>query len=242
MINAPASTRTPLQVSYDETSRVTSNALMRLFCLAAVTVLATAPLQSQSSSPVAASPAAKEKARADSVRRPYTKADIDFVSGMIHHHAQAILMSKMAPTHGAAASVRTLCARIINAQQDEIRLMQQWLVDRNQPVPEPSPVGMPMNMGGMQHEMLMPGMLTRAQIAQLDSARGPEFDLLFLRGMVQHHAGAVGMVKTLFATTGSGQDETIFKVASDINVDQTTEIARMNKMLLAIALGDPYSP
>jgi uncharacterized protein (DUF305 family) len=215
---------------------------MRLFCIAAATVLAAVPLQSQSSSPVAASPAAKAKARADSVRRPYTAADVEFVSGMIHHHAQAILMSKMAPTHGAASSVRTLCARIINAQQDEIRLMQQWLVGRSQPVPEPSPFGMSMNMGGMQHDMLMPGMLTRAQLAELDSARGPEFDVRFLRFMVQHHNGAVGMVKTLFATPGAGQDETIFKVASDINVDQTTEIARMNRMLLAIALGEPYFP
>jgi uncharacterized protein (DUF305 family) len=213
---------------------------MRLFAtLVAMTALATR-LPCQSPPPVTASPEAVARARADSVRRPYTKADIDFVSGMIHHHAQAIYMSKMAPTHGAAPSVRTLCARIINAQQDEIRLMQQWLADRRQPVPDPNPFGMPMNMGGMQHDMLMPGMLSREQLVQLDSARGPAFDLTFLRFMVQHHAGAVGMVKTLFASTGAGQDETIFKVATDINVDQATEIARMNKMLLAIALGDPY--
>lgn len=213
---------------------------MRLFAtLVAVTALSTR-LPCQSPPPVATTPAAMARAHADSIRRPYTKADIDFVSGMIHHHAQAIYMSKMAPTHGAAPSVRTLCARIINAQQDEIRLMQQWLVDRGQAVTEPNPFGMSMNMGGMQHDMLMPGMLTREELAQLDSARGPAFDLAFLRFMVQHHNGAVGMVKTLFASTGAGQDETIFKVASDINVDQTTEIARMNKMLLAIALGDPY--
>jgi uncharacterized protein (DUF305 family) len=200
-----------------------------------------AQLASQSSPPpVATTPAAMAKARADSLRRPYTKADIDFVSGMIHHHAQAILMSKMAPTHGAAPSVRTLTARIINAQQDEIRIMQQWLIDRCQPVPTPNPYGMPMNMAGMDHEMLMPGMLTRGQLAQLDSARGPEFDLLFLKGMVQHHGGAVGMVKTLFGSQGAGQDEVIFKVATDINVDQSTEIARMNRMLLAIAFGEPY--
>jgi uncharacterized protein (DUF305 family) len=211
---------------------------MRIALIAAAVLGTAQHLGAQT--PVGTSGAAMAKARADSVRRPYTKADIDFVNGMIHHHAQAILMSKMAPTHGAAASVRTLTARIINAQQDEIRIMQQWLIDRGQPVPEPNPYGMPMNMGGMNHEMLMPGMLTREQIAQLDSARGPEFDLYFLKDMVQHHTGAVGMVKTLFASPGAGQDETIFKVASDINVDQSTEIARMNRMLLAIALGEPY--
>jgi uncharacterized protein (DUF305 family) len=213
---------------------------MRLLATFVALTAAASRLPCQSPPPVTTSPAAMARARADSVRRPYTKADIDFVSGMIHHHAQAIFMSKMAPTHGAAPSVVTLCARIINAQQDEIRLMQQWLADRGQPVPEPNPFGMSMNMGGMQHEMLMPGMLTREQLAQLDSARGPAFDMTFLRFMVQHHSGAVGMVKTLFASVGAGQDETIFKVASDINVDQTTEIARMNRMLLAIALGEPY--
>lgn len=216
---------------------------MRPILIAAVAAFAAAsPLQSQGlpADSVWATPASLAKARADSVRRPYTKADIDFVSGMIHHHAQAILMSKMATTHGAAASVRILCARIINGQQDEIRIMQQWLIDRNQPVTDPNPHGMHMTMGTMHHEMLMPGMLSREQLAQLDAARGPEFDMLFLKFMVQHHNGAVGMVKTLFATAGAGQDETIFKVASDINVDQTTEIARMNRMLLAIALGEPY--
>jgi uncharacterized protein (DUF305 family) len=214
---------------------------MRLIS-AALTLALIAPgrLTSQSSPPVTTTPAAMARARADSIRRPYTKADIDFVSGMIHHHAQAILMAKMAPTHGAAPSVRTLTARIINAQQDEIRIMQQWLIDRGLPVPTPNPYGMPMDMAGMQHEMLMPGMLTRDQLAQLDSARGPQFDLLFLKGMVQHHSGAVGMVKTLFGSQGAGQDEIIFKVATDINVDQSTEIARMNRMLLAIAFGEPY--
>src|ERR1043165_4597119 len=94
-----------------------------------------ADLASQSSPPlppVTTTPAATARARADSSRRPYTRADIDFVSGMIHHHAQAILMAKMAPTHGAAPSIRTLTARIINAQQDEIRLMEQWLVARSE--------------------------------------------------------------------------------------------------------------
>ena len=171
------------------------------------------------------------KARADSATYPYTKADIDFMTGMIAHHAQAIRMSKLAPSNGASGSVLTLASRIINAQTDEIVLMQRWLSDRNQAVPNASATGMKMMMGGMEHEMLMPGMLTEEQMTQLSGARGTEFDRLFLTGMIQHHKGAVSMVKTLFDTYGAGQDELVFKFASDVNVDQTTEIARMQQML-----------
>jgi uncharacterized protein (DUF305 family) len=176
--------------------------------------------------------AAIAKARADSVRHPYTAADVQFMTGMIGHHAQAIVMSGWAPTHGAGSSVRLLCERIINAQQDEIATMQTWLRDRNEPVPQASGAGM--KMAGMDHPMLMPGMLTDAQLQQLDSAQGADFDRLFLTFMIQHHRGAVTMVKQLFSTYGAGQDETIFKFASDVNVDQTTEIARMQRMLAAL--------
>jgi uncharacterized protein (DUF305 family) len=156
---------------------------------------------------------------------------------MIHHHAQAIVMANWAPTHGASPSVRTLADRIINAQQDEIATMQHWLRDRQLPVPDATPGGMKMTMNGVEHEMLMPGMLTEAQMKELDAARGPEFDRLFLTYMIQHHRGAVSMVKQLFDTYGAGQDETVFKFASDVNVDQSTEIARMQKMLVALTLG-----
>ncbi|MDQ6831647.1 MAG: DUF305 domain-containing protein [Gemmatimonadota bacterium] len=179
------------------------------------------------------------KAKADSARYPYTVADIHFMSGMIGHHAQAILMARWAPTHGASPAVLTLCSRIINAQQDEIRLMQTWLRDRNQPVPEATATGMKMMMDGMEHEMTMPGMLTAEQLKQLDAARGTEFDRLFLIDMIQHHNGAVRMVKELFDTYGAGQDELVFKFASDVNIDQTTEIARMEKMLLTVNFGAP---
>ncbi len=180
--------------------------------------------------------AAIVKARTDSARYPYTKADVDFMSGMIHHHAQAIIMAKMAPTHGAGPSVRTLCDRIINAQQDEITAMQRWLRDRNQVVPEATAGPMTMVMDGMEHEMLMPGMLSEAQMKQLDEARGFGFDRLFLTGMIQHHKGAVSMVDGLFKTYGAGQDELTFKFASDVQVDQRTEIARMERMLIMMEL------
>ncbi len=181
--------------------------------------------------------AAIAKARADSARYPYIAADVQFMSGMIHHHAQAIVMARWAPTHGASSTVLTLCSRIINAQGDEIALMQQWLRDRRQVVPEATATGMKMVMEGMEHEMLMPGMLTDAQLKQLDAARGAEFDRLFLIFMIQHHTGATSMVRDLFATYGAGQDELVFKFASDVNIDQTTEIARMEKMLLNLTFG-----
>jgi len=180
--------------------------------------------------------AAIAQAQADSARRPWTAADAQFMSHMIGHHAQAIVMARMAPTHGASPSILTLAARIINAQQDEIATMQRWLRDRRQPVPDAVP-GMKMVMNGVEHVMLMPGMLTDEQMAELDRARGKEFDRLFLTYMIRHHQGATSMVSDLFGTYGAGQDETVFKFASDVNVDQTTEIERMQRMLADLVFG-----
>lgn len=185
--------------------------------------------------------AAKARARADSARLPYTAADVQFMTGMISHHSQAVVMAKMAPTHGASRAVQTLCGRIINAQNDEITLMQNWLRDRNQPVPEAKPVPMKMMMNGQEMEMLMPGMLNESQMKALDAARGIAFDTLFLRGMIQHHQGAITMVQQLFATPGAGQDEAVFKFANNVNVDQNTEIHRMQQMLLLEEIG-PRNP
>jgi uncharacterized protein (DUF305 family) len=175
---------------------------------------------------------------ADTVRGAlrYSSLDVDFMSGMIAHHAQAVAMARWAPSHGASPTVRTLCERIINAQTDEIALMQRWLGDRHQPVPAADPRGM--HMAGMDQPMLMPGMLTPEQMAQLDSARGPEFDRLFLRFMIQHHSGAVTMVNDLFAR-GAGEEETVYKFASDVYADQTTEVARMQRMLGTALFGAP---
>jgi uncharacterized protein (DUF305 family) len=174
------------------------------------------------------------RARKDSARTRFTPADVRFMTGMIHHHAQAIAMSKLAPTHGASPSVQTLAARIINAQQDEIATMQRWLRDRGQPVPELHVMGTEVMVHGADHDMHMPGMLTPEQMRALDAARGAEYDRLFLSGMIQHHRGAVTMVHDLFATDGAGQDEAVFKFASDVQVDQNTEIARMEQMLAAL--------
>jgi len=167
----------------------------------------------------------------------YTAADIHFMDGMISHHAQALVMAGWAASHGARPSVLTLATRIINAQQDEIAAMQKWLRDRHQAVPEANPHGMGMKMDGLEHEMLMAGMLTESQLKQLDQARSNEFDRLFLTFMIQHHRGAVTMVKDLFDTYGAAQDITVFKLASDVSADQTTEIERMQKMLASMIFG-----
>ena len=177
------------------------------------------------------------RARADSLRYPYTEADVHFMTGMIGHHAQAIVMSRLVPSRGASPPVMRLAERIINAQEGEIGTMQRWLGARRQPVPEARAGPMRMRMGGVEHDMMMPGMLTDAQVKQLEAARGPEFDRLFLTYMIQHHRGATAMVRDLFASNGAAQDETVFKFANDVNVDQTTEIARMEKMLAAVMFG-----
>lgn len=163
-------------------------------------------------------------------------ADVRFMTGMIHHHAQALVMSALAPSHDASPSVQTLTARITNAQTDEIALMQRWLRDRGRPSPEVEASGHMPDAG--EHSMHMPGMLTADQLDRLDRARGTEFDRLFLTFMIQHHEGAVAMVHDLFATDGAAQDEFVFKLASDIQVDQNTEVARMQRMLDAL----PHSP
>ena len=124
-----------------------------------------------------------------------------------------------------------------DAQTDEITLMSNWLRDRNQPIPDPSVPTMAMNMNGMQHTMLMPGMLSEEQMKELDAARGPDFDKLFLKYMIQHHQGALQMVNDVQSTNGAGQDEMTFKLTSDVYADQSTEIARMQKMLAQLTFG-----
>lgn len=154
------------------------------------------------------------------------------MSGMIHHHAQALVMAGWAPTHGASPSLLALCERIVVGQGDEIALIQRWLRDRHEPVPQMDSTHH--MMGGMDHAMMMPGMLTAEQLARLDGAKGPAFDRLFLTSMIEHHKGALTMVDQLFASQGAGEEEGVFRFASDVYADQSTEIDRMQRMLFAL--------
>lgn len=181
--------------------------------------------------------------RQEAARSRYTQAEVDFMTGMIGHHAQALIMSGMAPENAGSNAIRILAARIINAQNDEIATMQRWLRTRGEPVPEVHIDGLNLmvHIPGQDHDMagghdhaMMPGMLTRAQLEELAAARGAAFDRLFLTYMIQHHEGATSMVDDMFATDGAGNDEDAFRLATDINVDQETEIARMRRMLEAM--------
>jgi len=191
------------------------------------TVIAIAPAAPGASLRQGADP----KPRPDLVRAPYSAADIEFMSGMIPHHAQAVLIAGWAGSHGARPDVRILCERIVVGQRDEIDTMRTWLRDRGEPVPAADATHHRMKMNGVEHDMLMPGMLTPEELARLDKARGPEWDRLFLEGMIKHHQGALKMVDDLFNAHGALQDEDVFKFVSDLYADQTIEIERMHKML-----------
>ncbi len=173
--------------------------------------------------------------RAEEVLRNYHEGDVHFMTGMIGHHAQALLMCGFAPGNDASAHMQTLCERIISSQQDEINLMQRWLRDRGLEVPEIHIADGELMIHGPEHAHHMPGMLSPEQVAELRNARGRDFDRLFLVFMIQHHQGAVTMVDELFATDGAAQgDDLIFRLASDIQADQTSEIERMELMLEAM--------
>lgn len=163
-------------------------------------------------------------AATDLSRVPVTAADIQFMQGMIGHHAQAIEMVELLKTRTARADLQLLARRIEASQQDEIVMMTQWLQDRGQPMPDAH--------AHHRHDAaLMPGMLTAEQMAALAAARGAAFDRLFLAGMIRHHEGALTMVRELFASPGAAQESEIFAFASDVDADQRMEIERMGALL-----------
>ena len=164
---------------------------------------------------------------------PLAPADVQFMQHMIMHHAQAVEMTALIQSHTENKDLHLLGERISKSQDDEIKFMKRWLTARAQPI---SPVSPPaahqmhgMNMSG--HEMLMPGMLTAKQMEALKNAKGEEFDRLFLTGMIQHHNGALVMVKDLFNTAGAGQDAELFNFATDVDSGQRAEIKIMQTML-----------
>ena len=203
------------------------------WCLASLLVAAisTAAALAQQTGP------AEPKPRPDLVRQPYSQADVDFMAGMIPHHAQAVVMAGWAASHGARPDVRVLCERIVVGQRDEIEFMRNWLRDRGQVVPPANATHHKMKMNGMEHDMLMPGMLSPEEMAALDKSRGRDWDRSFLIGMIKHHEGAIKMVDDLFASYGALQDDDVYKFASDVYADQSTEIERMQKMLAEVDKG-----
>jgi uncharacterized protein (DUF305 family) len=183
-----------------------------------------APQIIQPGAPGQASRVIQTEQATDLSKVQFTPADVKFMQGMIHHHAQAIDMTALLPSRTASEDMKKLALRISVSQEDEIDMMRKWLSARGQEVP-----------GEHAHHMpgapMMPGMLSPEEMARLGQANGTEFDRLFLEGMIKHHAGALTMVEELFSSAGAGQDSEIFAFASDVEADQRMEIDRMGAML-----------
>lgn len=171
---------------------------------------------------------------------PTSASDVEFMQGMIMHHAQAVAMTAMIPSHTANPAVRSLGAKIASSQADEMLFMKRWLLARGEPVAmSPQDAAMPdmpdmdmSSIGGSGGPMpSMPGMLTAGQMDALRRARGADFDRLFLQGMIQHHGGALVMVKDLFGSPGAGQDADLFNFATDADNTQRAEIRIMQGIL-----------
>lgn len=239
--------RSPINVRCTWEIRVVSSVAVCLFALAAASTFASmftlrvCAQQNAPSKPVVVQPGAPGKSTR--VLPPTTKgklppvstADVQFMQGMIVHHAQAVEMTALIESHTDNKDVRSLGARISRSQSDEIKFMKRWLVSRGQAISDPTHDmhNMNMNHKNMSHEqmMLMPGMLTSEQMEALRKARGEEFDGLFLKGMIQHHGGALTMVKDLFDSAGSGQEAELFNFATDVDSGQRAEIRIMQNML-----------
>ena len=161
----------------------------------------------------------------------YTEADVRFMQGMIHHHAQALEMTALVGARTQNEGFGRMALRMEISQTDEIAIMQTWLRERGHDVPQ-------VGSHGMMHggHMMMPGMLSEAQMQALRDARGDEFERLFLEYMIQHHQGAITMVRDLFDTPGAAQESTINFFANEVDADQTIEIQRMQQMLAELGL------
>lgn len=173
----------------------------------------------------------------------FTDKDVEFMQGMIHHHAQAVEMVALFEGRTTNKELLLLGSRISHSQGEEMDFMRRWLVARGKSTKMVMPASDDHHahhhhneddMADMKmpaDEMLMPGMLTKAQMAALANAKGKEFDRLFLEGMIQHHGGALTMVKELFETAGAGQDADVFNFATDVDSGQRAEIRIMQEML-----------
>jgi uncharacterized protein (DUF305 family) len=205
-------------------TRKLASALLIAGALACRTPRASQPPIVQPGAPGQESRVVTADKAADLSKVAFTPADVKFMQGMIHHHAQALDMTALVPERTPNPDMRKLAQRIEVSQADEIKMMQRWLQARGQDAP-----------GEHAHHMpgapLMPGMLTADEMARLAAAKGEAFERLFLEGMIKHHAGALTMVQELFATAGAAQESEVFAFASDVDADQRMEIDRMAAML-----------
>ena len=212
-----------------------SSRLLATGALACLLSLSVSAQQAEPATPVVVQPGAPgqpTRALPPSTRAtlpPYSPADVQFMQHMIMHHAQAVEMTALIESHTQNARLRLLGERISRSQSDEINFMKRWLMTRGEPVSPAMPEMPGMDMSS--HQMLMPGMLTPKQMDALRKAKGEEFDELFLKGMIQHHNGALGMVKDLFDSAGSGQDAELFNFATEVDSGQRAEIKVMQTML-----------
>ena len=220
--------------------RRTPLAAVALACLLSLSINAQ---QAEPKAPVVVQPGApgQPTATLPSSTRPTLQAasaaDVLFMQHMIMHHAQAVEMTALIESHTTNKQLLTLGERISRSQSDEIKFMKRWLAARGAPI-EPEMTSMPrmdmptMDMSGqVSHPMLMPGMLTPKQMEDLRNAKGAAFDRLFLTGMIQHHTGALTMVKDLFDTAGAGQDAELFNFTTEVDSGQRAEIRIMQSML-----------
>ncbi|MEK6396581.1 MAG: DUF305 domain-containing protein [Terriglobus sp.] len=204
---------------------------LRIACVLLVAVLCVAQQAPRVVQPGApGQPSRQLPADTHGVLPAVSEEDIAFMQGMIMHHSQAVEMTAMIPSHTTNEQVRLLGEKIRSSQTDEMNFMKRWLIARGKPISMAMP-GMPeMDMSGAPMKP-MPGMLTPQQMDALKAAHGAAFDHLFLTGMIQHHNGALVMVKELFASAGSGQDADLFNFATDADNTQRAEIRIMQDML-----------
>ena len=210
-----------------------------LLAASAFAGISSSPARAQQSAPAApvvvqpGAPGQPSKTLPSSTRAtllPPSQADVEFMQGMIMHHQQAVVMTALIPSHTENKDIRLLGARISRSQSDEIRMMQRWLAVRGEPTSMSMPDMPDMDKSG-KPMALMPGMLTPAQMEALRNAKGAEFDHLFLTGMIQHHGGALIMVKALYDTPSAGQDAQLFDFTTDVDTSQRAEIRIMQSLL-----------
>lgn len=185
------------------------------------------------------SPPASRGGQATPARPGHTAADVQFMQGMIGHHAQALEMAQLVPSRTTRQDLRDLAERIHVSQQDEIDWIKDWLRRKGEAIPDAEAHH---HHGSGGPADLMPGMLTPQELEQLRNAKGAEFDRLFLTFMIKHHEGALTMVRQLFATPGAGQEAYVFEFATDVDADQRMEIDRMQAILRTLPGGDATRP